>query len=65
MSSTGESMVTNEERDSSISARSMPRMRELFLGEASIDDPLASPLEANLEGLPPAAFKLVTRSASF
>ncbi|MFQ3315725.1 MAG: monoterpene epsilon-lactone hydrolase [Candidatus Poriferisodalaceae bacterium] len=53
MSSTGESMVTNEERDSSISARSMPRMRELFLGEASIDDPLASPLEANLEGLPP------------
>ena len=28
-------------------------MRELFLGEASIDDPLASPLEANLEGLPP------------
>ena len=31
----------------------MPRMRELFLGNAPIDDPLASPLTANLEGLPP------------
>ena len=53
MGFTGESMVTNEARDSSISAISMPRMRELFLGDVPIDDPLASPLDADLEGLPP------------
>jgi acetyl esterase/lipase len=53
MSFTGESMLTNEGHDSSISPIGMPRIRELFLGDASIDDPLASPLEANLEGLPP------------
>ncbi|HIF67363.1 MAG TPA: alpha/beta hydrolase [Acidimicrobiia bacterium] len=53
MGFTGESMLTNEGHDSSISPIGMPRIRELFLGDASIDDPLASPLEANLEGLPP------------
>jgi acetyl esterase/lipase len=53
MGFTGESMVTNEEHDSSISAISMPRIRELFLGDVSADDPLASPLEADLGGLPP------------
>ena len=53
MSFTGETMVTNEAHDSSISAIGMPTMRDLFLGDASIDDPLASPFEANLEGLPP------------
>ena len=53
MGLTGESMVTNEGHDSSISSIGMPRMRELFLGNAPIDDPLASPLNANLEGLPP------------
>lgn len=53
MSFTGESMLTNAGHDSSISPIGMPRIRELFLGDASIDDPLASPLGANLEGLPP------------
>tara|TARA_B100001250_G_scaffold410083_1_gene435798 strand:+ start:5562 stop:6458 length:897 start_codon:yes stop_codon:yes gene_type:complete len=53
MSLTGETMVSNDERDSSISAMSMPRTRELFVSEAQLKDPLASPLEADLEGLPP------------
>jgi len=46
-------MVTNDENDSSISAISMPRTRELFISEDQINDPLASPLEADLGGLPP------------
>jgi acetyl esterase/lipase len=53
MSLTGESMVTNDEKDSSISAISMPRTRELFISEDQMKDPLASPLEADLGGLPP------------
>lgn len=53
MSLTGETMTTNDERDSSISAISMPRTRELFVSDAQISDPLASPLEADLGGLPP------------
>ena len=53
MSLSGETMVTNDETDSSISAKSMPRTRELFVSEAQIKDPLASPLEATLSGLPP------------
>ena len=31
----------------------MPRTRELFISEDQISDPLASPLEADLGGLPP------------
>ena len=53
MSLAGETMVTNDENDSSISAISMPRTRELFISEDQISDPLASPLEADLGGLPP------------
>ena len=53
MGFTGKSMVANEGHDSSISAVGMPRIRELFLGDAPINDPLASPLDADLEGLPP------------
>ena len=53
MGFTGKSMVANEGHDSSISAMGMPRIRELFLGDAPINDPLASPLDADLEGLPP------------
>ena len=53
MGFTGKSMVANEGHDSSISAMGMPRIRELFLGDTPINDPLASPLEADLEGLPP------------
>jgi len=53
MSLSGETMTTNDERDSSISANSMPRTRELFVSDAQINDPLASPLEADLAGLPP------------
>lgn len=53
MSLAGETMVTNDDNDSSISAISMPRTRELFISEDQINDPLASPLEADLGGLPP------------
>ena len=53
MSLSGESMITNEDNDSSISARSMPRTRELFVTEEQFSDPLASPLDADLVGLPP------------
>ena len=53
MGFTGKSMVANEGHDSSISAVGMPRIRELFLGDVPINDPLASPLDADLEGLPP------------
>ena len=53
MSLSGETRTTNDERDSSISANSMPRTRELFVSDAQINDPLASPLEADLAGLPP------------
>ena len=53
MGFTGKSMVANEGHDSSISAVGMPTIRELFLGDAPINDPLASPLDADLEGLPP------------
>ena len=53
MSLAGETMITNDENDSSISAISMPRTRELFISEDQINDPLASPLEADLGGLPP------------
>ena len=53
MSLSGDSMVTNDDNDASISAISMPRTRELFVTEDQISDPLASPLEAQLAGLPP------------
>ena len=53
MSLAGETMITNDENDSSLSAISMPRTRELFISEDQINDPLASPLEADLGGLPP------------
>ena len=53
MSLAGETMITNDENDSSISAVSMPRTPELFISEDQINDPLASPLEADLGGLPP------------
>ena len=53
MSLAGETMITNDENDSSLSAVSMPRTRELFISEDQINDPLASTLEADLGGLPP------------
>ena len=53
MSLSGDSMATNDDNDASISAISMPRTRELFVTEDQISDPLASPLEAQLAGLPP------------
>ena len=53
MSLSGESMTSNADNDSSISPQSMPRTRELFISDSEIDDPLASPLAADLTGLPP------------
>ena len=53
MSLSGESMTSNADNDSSISPQSMPRTRELFISDSEIDDQLASPLAADLTGLPP------------
>jgi epsilon-lactone hydrolase len=53
MEATGESMVTNAEVDVLVNPDVAKGMAEAFLGGSDPRDPLASPLHADLTGLPP------------
>ena len=52
MSCSGESMVSNAKTDVMFSARMIPQAAALYLGGRASTDPLASPVFANLRGLP-------------
>jgi monoterpene epsilon-lactone hydrolase len=53
MAATGASLQRNEATDSMFYAASVQRCAHFYLGEASPQTPLASPLYADLHGLPP------------
>jgi len=53
MTSESESLTANSERDSMFVAEDIERYAGAYLGDHSRRDPLASPLFANLGGLPP------------
>src|SRR2546423_9105852 len=53
MTSESESLVTNSERDSMFVAEDIERYASVYLGDHSRRDSLASPLLADLSGLPP------------
>ena len=53
MTSESESLKANSDRDSMFVAEDIERYAHAYLGDHSRRDPLASPLLANLEGLPP------------
>ena len=53
MTSESESLTANAERDSMFVAEDIERYAHAYLGDHSRRDPLASPLLANLAGLPP------------
>lgn len=53
MTSTSASLAANTERDSMFVAEDIERYASVYLGDHSRGDPLASPLLANLSGLPP------------
>lgn len=50
---TGDTLVSNAEKDCLVKAEVLAGMAEMFLGEESPKDPLANLLEADLTGLPP------------
>ena len=56
LAGTGESLVTNDRKDAMFHARDVARVAELYLGDADPRTPLASPLYADLQGLPPLAY---------
>jgi len=53
MTSESDSLFANSERDSMFVAEDIGRYARAYLGDLSSRDPLASPLFANLAGLPP------------
>jgi epsilon-lactone hydrolase len=53
MTSESESLITNSDRDSMFVGEDIERYAHAYLGDHSRRDPLASPLLANLGGLPP------------
>jgi len=53
MTSESDSLTANSERDSMFVAEDIERYANAYLGDCSRRDPLASPLLANLGGLPP------------
>ncbi len=53
LAATGASVRDNDERDPIFTRRALKRAARQYLGKASARDPLASPLYADLRGLPP------------
>ena len=53
LAATGESLVTNDKSDVMFYGRGLGRGARLYLGDTPADHPLASPLYADLRGLPP------------
>jgi acetyl esterase/lipase len=53
MTSESKSLIANSERDSMFVREDIERYANAYLGDHSLRDPLASPLLANLAGLPP------------
>ena len=53
MTGNSESLAANSERDSMFVEEDIERYASVYLGEQSRDNPLASPLLADLSGLPP------------
>lgn len=53
LAATGDSLTTNAERDPLVQREGLENMARMYLGDADPRTPLASPLYANLEGLPP------------
>lgn len=53
MTGTSETLVANSDRDSMFVAEDIERYASVYLGDHSRRDPLASPLLADLSGLPP------------
>ncbi len=54
LSASGESMVTRADADPMVSPADVAVMGRLFVGDdGDLDDPLASPLQADVSGLPP------------
>jgi monoterpene epsilon-lactone hydrolase len=53
LAATGRSLVSNTERDAMFHGASIGPAARIYLGDASTTDPLASPLYADLQGLPP------------
>src|SRR5439155_21943564 len=53
LAGTGDSITTRAERDPSVSWSSLRRMRDWYLAGHDAQDPLASPVFADLTGLPP------------
>lgn len=53
MEGTGETMTTKAGEDPMVAREGLLEMARLFLGEADPRDPLASPIHADLAGLPP------------
>jgi epsilon-lactone hydrolase len=57
----GDSVRTVERKDPMLSARALRRDARVYLGKADARDPLASPIYADLEGLPPMLIQAGTR----
>ena len=53
LASTGDSVKTNSEADAMLSPEALSRMAHYYLGDRDPKAPLASPLYADLSGLPP------------
>ena len=53
MTGSGDSIIANSQRDPMFIAEDIPRYAAVYLGDHSPHDPLASPLFADLQGLPP------------
>jgi monoterpene epsilon-lactone hydrolase len=53
LAATGASIIDNEASDAMFSGAAIAPAGKIYLGDASADTPLASPLYANLAGLPP------------
>lgn len=53
LAGTGESLRTHDERDPWLSADMIPAAARGYAGDTPVDDPLVSPLYADLKGLPP------------
>jgi len=60
MEGTGESMVTKADVDPIVRPEGMPEMAKVYLGEADPRTPLASPIYADLTGLPPLLIQVGT-----
>ena len=60
MEGTGESMVTKADVDPIVRPEGMPQMAKAYLGDADTRTPLASPIYADLTGLPPLLIQVGT-----